>query len=256
MNGYIARKGDRWYAVVYEGVDPATGKERRRWVPAGTDRAEAETLAAHLGAREEERRSGRGSQMTVAGFLLHYWLPAKQLQLAAVTFAGYQRMVRLHVIPHIGHVVLPKLQPDQLEKLYSLLLEEGRSDDKGGSHRRRSSKSTSSCGSPSGMRYANTCCRTTRPPPPTPHNTDATQTEHTGCGPPTNSAASSTRPLGCGTTPRFGSPPTPGCDDPRYSASGGTCSGVEGDDPAYAPRRTVSGIEVCRTLPKTSQITP
>lgn len=35
MNGYIARKGDRWYAVVYEGVDPETGKERRRWVDAG-----------------------------------------------------------------------------------------------------------------------------------------------------------------------------------------------------------------------------
>lgn len=132
MNGYIVRKGDRWYAVVYEGVDPGTGKERRRWVPAGTDRAEAETLAAQLGAREEERRSGRRSQMTVAGFLLRYWLPAKQLQLAPVTFAGYQRMVRLHVIPHIGDVVLRKLQPDQLEQLYSLLLEHGRSDDKGG----------------------------------------------------------------------------------------------------------------------------
>jgi hypothetical protein len=34
-------------------------------------------------------------------------------------------MVRLHVIPHIGDVVLRKLQPDQLEQLYSLLLEEG-----------------------------------------------------------------------------------------------------------------------------------
>jgi hypothetical protein len=67
MNGYIARKSDRWYAVVYEGVDPETGKERRRWVPAGTDRADAEALAARLGAREEERRSGRRSQMTSPG---------------------------------------------------------------------------------------------------------------------------------------------------------------------------------------------
>ena len=38
MKGYVARKGDRWYAVICEGLDPVTGKERRRWhrpVPAG-----------------------------------------------------------------------------------------------------------------------------------------------------------------------------------------------------------------------------
>ena len=27
MKGYVRRKGDRWYAVIYEGVDPATGKD-------------------------------------------------------------------------------------------------------------------------------------------------------------------------------------------------------------------------------------
>ena len=42
---YVRRRGDRYYAVVYEGLDPVTGKERRRWHPAGTDRAEAERLA-------------------------------------------------------------------------------------------------------------------------------------------------------------------------------------------------------------------
>jgi hypothetical protein len=25
MRGYVVRKGDRWYAVVYEGLDPVTG---------------------------------------------------------------------------------------------------------------------------------------------------------------------------------------------------------------------------------------
>jgi hypothetical protein len=38
MDGYVARKGDRWYAVIYEGLDPVTGKERRRWHPAGRRR--------------------------------------------------------------------------------------------------------------------------------------------------------------------------------------------------------------------------
>jgi hypothetical protein len=30
MQGFIARKGDRYYAVIYEGIAPLTGRERRR----------------------------------------------------------------------------------------------------------------------------------------------------------------------------------------------------------------------------------
>ncbi len=36
MKGYVARKGNRWYAVIYEGIDPVTGKERRSWHVAGS----------------------------------------------------------------------------------------------------------------------------------------------------------------------------------------------------------------------------
>lgn len=51
MNGYVAQRRGRFYAVIYEGRDPVTGKEVRRWHPAGTDRVEAERLAAKLAAK-------------------------------------------------------------------------------------------------------------------------------------------------------------------------------------------------------------
>jgi hypothetical protein len=35
VKGYVAHKGDRWYAVIYEGLDPVTGREIRRWHAAG-----------------------------------------------------------------------------------------------------------------------------------------------------------------------------------------------------------------------------
>ena len=44
--GYLRRRGDRYYAVIHEGLDPVTGKEIRRWHPAGTDLAEAERPGA------------------------------------------------------------------------------------------------------------------------------------------------------------------------------------------------------------------
>lgn len=48
VKGYVVRKGNQHYAVIYEGLDPITGRERRRWHPAGPDRAVAEALAHRL----------------------------------------------------------------------------------------------------------------------------------------------------------------------------------------------------------------
>ena len=42
---YIVQRQDRFYVVAYDGLDPLTGKERRRWHPAGRDRAEADAMA-------------------------------------------------------------------------------------------------------------------------------------------------------------------------------------------------------------------
>jgi hypothetical protein len=48
MDGFVAQRRGWFYVVIYEGRDPVTGKELRRWHPARTDRAEAERLAARL----------------------------------------------------------------------------------------------------------------------------------------------------------------------------------------------------------------
>ena len=42
MRVHIAKKGKRYYVVIYEGVDASTGKPRRRWHAAG------ETVYQHV----------------------------------------------------------------------------------------------------------------------------------------------------------------------------------------------------------------
>lgn len=54
MRGSIQKKGKRWYAVIYDGVNPATGQYRRRWVSAGTRRGDAEKLLAELVKRSHQ----------------------------------------------------------------------------------------------------------------------------------------------------------------------------------------------------------
>lgn len=91
MSGYIARRRGRFYVVIYEGVDPATGKEKRTWHPAGADRDEAERLA-------------------------------KKLHLATSTYRGYERNVHRHIIPTLGRIQLRRLRFQQIEALYDSLL--------------------------------------------------------------------------------------------------------------------------------------
>lgn len=81
-SGYIAKKGNQYYAVIYEGLDPVTGKEIRTWHPAGTNKAKADQLArklaAEIGGANDAVRS-----LTFGAFLVGQWLPGKANTLAA-----------------------------------------------------------------------------------------------------------------------------------------------------------------------------
>ena len=103
MKGYVARKGDRWYAVIYEGLDSVTGREQRTWHAAGTDRADADKLAARL-ATERNGRNDQARSLTFGAFLTRQWLPGKRVVLAASTYAGYHRNVHRHVLPVLGRI--------------------------------------------------------------------------------------------------------------------------------------------------------
>ena len=120
MKGYVRRRGDRWYAVIYEGIDPATGKERRSWHAAGTERADAERLAARLAKAANGRRDAARA-MTFGTYLQSQWLPAKRAKLQRSTFAGYRRNVDLHILPSLGTIPIRRLRDKHLEQLYHRL---------------------------------------------------------------------------------------------------------------------------------------
>ena len=89
---YVVQRDGRFYAVVYDGLDPLTGRERRRWLPAGQRRADAEALAANLDRalttmHGEARSAG---QVSLGRFLTEDWLPAKRLALRPTTWGSSQ----------------------------------------------------------------------------------------------------------------------------------------------------------------------
>ena len=97
MRGYVAKKRGHFYAVIYEGIDPITGRERRSWHPAGTDRDQAMDLAHELAA-QRSGDSARRSGPTLGAYLTRQWLPSKQVTVRPSTWDAYRRNVEHHVL--------------------------------------------------------------------------------------------------------------------------------------------------------------
>ena len=119
MRGHIAKKGERYYAVLYEGVDPGTGKPRRRWHAAGPTPREAERLLADLVKKSHDGDYRAPDRVTLGQYLLERWLPTKKAQLRASTFESYRCNIVNHVVPGIGAVPLQRLTPEHLDAFYA-----------------------------------------------------------------------------------------------------------------------------------------
>jgi integrase len=132
VRGHIAKKGNRYYVVIYEGPDPSSGKAHHRWHAAGGTRKEAERLLADLVKKSHDGDYRTPDRITLGQYLQDKWLPAKKAQLRASTFDSYRRNIELHVVPAIGAVPLQKLMPEHLDTFYAELLTSGRRNGNGG----------------------------------------------------------------------------------------------------------------------------
>lgn len=125
MHGTVTKKGNRWYAVVYEGRDEA-GKPKRRWISAGTRKADAERVLADLIRKKHEGEPLVLAKGTLGQYLTERWLPVQESRLRRSTYDSYRRNIDLHVLPALGQRQLAKLSPGDLDLFYADLLAKGR----------------------------------------------------------------------------------------------------------------------------------
>jgi integrase len=126
VRGGIQKKGNNYYAVIYDGIDPGTGRKRRRWVPAGTRRVDAERVLADLIRRKYEGEPTPTERLTLAEYLVDRWLPIQKSRLRTSTYDSYRRNIELHVLPALGKRQLHKLTVDDIDLFYATLLTRGR----------------------------------------------------------------------------------------------------------------------------------
>ena len=126
MRGGIQKKGNNYYAVVYDGIDPGSGRKRRRWVPAGTRRTDAERVLADLIRRKYDGEPVPTERLTLSQYLSERWLPLQKSRLRTSTYDSYRRNIDLHVLPALGRRPIAKLTAEDLDLFYAALLTGGR----------------------------------------------------------------------------------------------------------------------------------
>ena len=122
---YIISRNSRFYVVAYDGVDPATGRERRRWHPAGSSRADAEAIASSITETNRVPIPRGRDAVTLGDYLTDTWLPERQRRVRATTAYRYEWMIERYIAPTIGRYALRSIRTEHLTDFYTALTANG-----------------------------------------------------------------------------------------------------------------------------------
>ena len=131
MNGHVTKKGAKYYVVLEMGVDPETGRRRRKW-HSGYDRKKDATDALHELVTDVRKGAYVEPSKETFGEYLTRWLPTIRETVRANTFESYRSAVEVHLVPSLGHHPLRQLDRSTFSTYYSELSRSGRANGGGG----------------------------------------------------------------------------------------------------------------------------
>jgi integrase len=131
MRGHIRERSPSHWAIVIDLLDQATGKRRRKWHSFAGTKRQAQVECARLVSALQGGSYLEPAKISVAAHM-ERWLEHVRSQVSPKTFERYCGVVRGHIMPALGAVLLTKLQPAQISEMYAKALSSGRRDGKGG----------------------------------------------------------------------------------------------------------------------------
>ena len=118
------REKTTWYVVINLGRD-VNGRRRQKWHGGYRTRREAEAARAKFVNEVNTGIYAEPNNTTLTDWAAGSWLPTMRSQVKPTTWAGYDRLLRLHVLPILGDKPLHKLTPVLLNNLYAELMDSG-----------------------------------------------------------------------------------------------------------------------------------
>ena len=129
--GSIRKRGATWTVTVDTGRDPATAKRKQLSKGGFPSRKDASRWLTEQLGRLDRGEYVKPTRLSYGEFLAT-WLPAIRYTVRPSTWESYERNIRRHISPRLGHLPLQGLGPEHLNAVYAELLEAGRLDGTGG----------------------------------------------------------------------------------------------------------------------------
>ena len=124
MRGHVRKRGATWTVVYDEGRDEH-GRRRQRSRGGFATRREAQRFLTDVLSRLGDGSYAHPSKLTLSEFLRDEWLPAVEATVRPLTFTQYRSVIRLRILPTLGHLRLQALTGAHVTALYRELEQAG-----------------------------------------------------------------------------------------------------------------------------------
>lgn len=132
MRGHITKRGKDSYSVVIRlGKDSSTGKYLQSWFTVKGTKKDAEKKLAELFHQLDNGVFMKPGKTTLTEFLEKWLNDYAWANLAPMTAEGYKHIIRRHIIPSLGKMILTQIKPEHIQRYYSAKLASGRQDGEG-----------------------------------------------------------------------------------------------------------------------------
>lgn len=126
MRGHIEKRGKNSYSIAISmGKDGTTGKYKYQWVSVKGTKKEAEKRLAELLHQIDNGTFIKPGKTTLSEYLEKWLRDYAMPNLSPRGFERYTGIIRQHLIPELGGVVLTQLRPEHLQRHYTDTLNNG-----------------------------------------------------------------------------------------------------------------------------------
>jgi len=126
MRGHIVKRYKNSYTIILSlGVDPVTGRRKQQWISVKGSKKDAERKLGELLHQLDAGTFINPGKTTVAEFLEKWLSDYAQPNLSPRGFERYASIVRVHLAPGLGNIILTQLKPEHVQRLYAAKLNDG-----------------------------------------------------------------------------------------------------------------------------------
>jgi len=128
MKGTLVNRNGHWSIRISEGKDPndPTGKKYlQKWISVKGNKTEAETQLAEIIHQREHGTYVHPSKLTLGEYISKWFDSYVEHNLASATKSNYRIIIKKHIIPSLGNIVLTNLKAGHIQALENEKLESG-----------------------------------------------------------------------------------------------------------------------------------